>query len=360
MKAQHTIPIKKLIKVSGRLFVLFLLGTILLTSLQELSFKNVVQRAVSLGSLFLFVFSINTILIHYFDIQRKSIEDRIWKQTFITGYFFNLVFFFVHYLVVEWLDKQGYTNIHQEPIAGLNGWRLIVFLMYSTLIIHAFIFLIQNYVLNQFEQSKIQMELLELKAAISEAVNQLLQQQIQPHFLFNALNILKSLIRKNPKRAEEYLLHLSDFLRLSISKNSSGVATVADELKICRDYMEMQHIRFGSAIRFQIDIENTDEVLQQKIPFFSLQPLLENAIKHNELTIENPLYIKIEHQGQYIIVSNNLQLKSILEASSGNGHSMLKERYNILNDDSPIFKTEGQIYSVSLKILKSEYSNRRR
>jgi Putative regulator of cell autolysis len=238
---------------------------------------------------------------------------------------------------------------HKNP--ELEGWRFYIFMLYATLVVFSFIFLIQNFVLHQYEKSRIQLELLELKASNSEAVNQLLQQQIQPHFLFNALNILKSLIRKDSKSAEAYLLRLSDFLRVSISNNKSGVATIEDELKVCDDYMEMQRIRFGDALQYKVDIKPNDLVLERKLPFFSLQPLLENAIKHNELTNENPLYIKIEKEGNCIKVSNNIQIKKYLEVSTGNGHNMLKERYKILDAPAPVIKTEGQIYSVSLQIL---------
>lgn len=346
----NKIPLRILVRESGKLFLCFLLGTLLITSLQDFNIDNLLYRSISLSTLFFVVFSINTVLLYHFDQKRKSSSERIWKKTFSIGYCCSLIFFFIHYSVVEWLNRNGITVLaHKNP--ELEGWRFYVFMLYATLVVFSFIFLIQNFVLHQYEKSRIQLELLELKASNSEAVNQLLQQQIQPHFLFNALNILKSLIRKDSKSAEAYLLRLSDFLRVSISNNKSGVATIEDELKVCDDYMEMQRIRFGDALQYKVDIKPNDLVLERKLPFFSLQPLLENAIKHNELTNENPLYIKIEKEGNCIKVSNNIQIKKYLEVSTGNGHNMLKERYKILDAPAPVIKTEGQIYSVSLQIL---------
>ncbi len=346
----NKIPLSILIRESGKLFLCFLLGTLLITSLQDFNLDNLAYRAISLSTLFFVIFSINTFLLYYFDQKRKNSSERIWKKTFSIGYCCSLVFFFLHYSVVEWMNKNGMVlSAHKTP--ELQGWRLSVFMLYATLVVFSFIFLIQNFVLHQYEKSRIQLELLELKASNSEAVNQLLQQQIQPHFLFNALNILKSLIRKDPKSAEAYLLRLSDFLRVSISNNKSGVATIEEELKVCNDYMEMQRIRFGEALQYKVDIKENDFVLGKKLPFFSLQPLLENAIKHNELTKDNPLYIKIEREGNFIKVSNNIQIKKNLEVSTGNGHNMLRERYKILDGEPPIIKVEGQIYSISLQIL---------
>lgn len=346
----NKIPLRILIRESGKLFLCFLLGTLLITSLQDFNIDNLLYRSISLSTLFFVIFAINTFLLYYFDQKRKNSSERIWKKTFSIGYCCSLVFFFIHYSVVEWMTRNGITVLaHKNP--ELEGWRFYIFMLYATLVVFSFIFLIQNFVLHQYEKSRIQLELLELKASNSEAVNQLLQQQIQPHFLFNALNILKSLIRKDSKSAEAYLLRLSDFLRVSISNNKSGVATIEDELKVCDDYMEMQRIRFGDALQYKVDIKPNDLVLERKLPFFSLQPLLENAIKHNELTNENPLYIKIEKEGNCIKVSNNIQIKKYLEISTGNGHNMLKERYKILDAPAPVIKTEGQIYSVSLQIL---------
>src|SRR5690625_6092884 len=164
----------------------------------------------------------------------------------------------------------------------------ILYLMYCLLIINSYVLLLQNFLLHQHEKKRIEMELLQLKAINSETKNQLLQQQIQPHFLFNALNILKSLIRKYPETAEAYLVRLSDFLRVSVSGNKTGLATVREELKLCEDYMEMQKIRFGNAICYDVKIQEDDDCIARYLPFFSLQLLVENAIKHNELTELHP------------------------------------------------------------------------
>ncbi|HRP89159.1 MAG TPA: histidine kinase [Edaphocola sp.] len=352
----NKIPIRLLIRSSGRLFLLFLLGSLLITSIQDLSLRNLGQRAFSLGSLFIGIFIINTYVFYYFDKKRKNNTERIWKKTFALGFVMSLAYFVLHFLVITQLEKIGLIDIKRD-VSVLKGWRLVFFVLYSSLVVYSFIFLIQNSVLAQYEKNQMQLELLQLQASNAETVNQLLRQQIQPHFLFNALNVLKSLIKRDKNRAEHYLLHLSDFLRLSIAKNSSGVSTLKEELKICNDYMEMQSIRFTEAIQYQVDIPNEDHIMAMKLPFFSLQPLLENAIKHNELTLEQPLYIKISKEGNYIKVSNNLQEKSYSEPSSGNGLTMLQERYRILKEEAPVIKKEGMIFSVSLKILQHEHSN---
>lgn len=343
-----------LIKQNGKLFFFFLVGLMLIISLQNWEWPSSLYKFISMSIHFLCIFLINIALMYYFASKRKKKKDRIWKKTFILGYLASFIIFVIINLISNHFQKAGIlvtSGEFADLLNRLTGWRLLLFMMYANLVLYSFVFLVQNFILSQYEKNRIQIELLQLKSANSETTNQLLQQQIQPHFLFNALNILKSLIRKDPKAAEVYLIKLSDFLRVSISKNRSGKALLKEELKVCADYMEMQHIRFGNALQYSVLIDSHDEVMNSKLPFFSLQPLLENAIKHNELTTNNPLSITIEKEDDYIVVSNNLQPKSNLEVSSGNGHRMLQERYRILSEEKILIQKDDSRYKVSLKIL---------
>ena len=99
-----------------------------------------------------------------------------------------------------------------------------------------------------------------------------LKQQIHPHFLFNSLNTLKALINKSPDDAEDYLIKLSDFLRVTVSTEYDNIVKIKDELKLCLDYLEMQKIRYGEALQFHIDIP--EKIVQTGfVPVFSLQLL---------------------------------------------------------------------------------------
>ena len=347
---QPKISLRILIRESGKLFLCFLFGTLLITSLQDFNPRSLLYKFITLSTLFLFIFGVNTFFLYYFDQKRRHSTERIWKKTFAWGYTCSLIFFFLHRVAIEQLEKSG-MFVYRNPDDDLQGWKLTVFILYANLVVYSFIFLIQSFVLHQYEKSRIQVELLQLRASNTETVNRLLQQQIQPHFLFNALNILKSLIRKEPKSAEAYLLRLSDFLRVSISKNTTGMATIREELKVCGDYMEMQRIRFGDALQYKVEMAPSDPVMDEKLPFFSLQPLLENAIKHNGMTKDDPLLIRISREGDHIRVSNNLQPRQHAEVSTGNGHGMLKKRYKMLIGEEPVIRQEGGIYFVSLKIL---------
>lgn len=352
----HKIPVKLLIKESGRMFAYFIIGALLITSLQDFDLNNLLYKAISLSTLLTFIFFANTYVLYYFDKKRKSLSEKIWRKAYAVGYLSSLFFFFIHHFFIQYFQQKGYIVIPQD-IKQFTGWRLIVFIVYANFVVYSFVFFIQNFILHQYEKSRIQLELMQLKSSNADTTNQLLKQQIQPHFLFNALNTLKSLIKKRPDTAEDYLIRLSDFLRASFSHKPSGLSTVAEELTICNNYMEMQKIRFGDSINYRVDIADTDPDLQHLLPVFSLQPLLENAIKHNIATIENPLTIKIVKENNYIMVSNNLQFKNSMETSTGNGLVNLKERYKILSEDEVIINNDNHTFSVKIKILRNEHRN---
>jgi LytS/YehU family sensor histidine kinase len=203
----------------------------------------------------------------------------------------------------------------------------------------------------QHHKSEIELENTRLKMSHLLARHQHLQHQLQPHFLFNSLNTLKSLIRTSSGKAEEYLMHLSFFLRSSLAKNELALITLAEEWQLCNYYFEMQKIRYGNAFYYSMQIP--DEALATvQVPAFSLQLLAENAIKHNALTIEKPLHIQIAYDGEYICVKNNKQAKAITEPASAIGLKNLSERYRMISgNDIEVIDAEHH-FIVKIKALK--------
>jgi len=195
-----------------------------------------------------------------------------------------------------------------------------------------------------------------LRMANLEAKHSQLKQQLQPHFLFNSLNVLKSLIKRFPEQAEDYLEKLSEFLRFSINANMQTLIPLKEELELVTNYLHMQQVRFGNALNFNINIPSS---LQGKVPVYSLQLLAENAIKHNVLTNANPLNIFIngDKEKKIISLSNNLQPKSTIDETNGVGLTNLSERYKLLgNYDISIIKTDNE-FTVAIKVLENESSN---
>jgi len=234
----------------------------------------------------------------------------------------------------------------------LNPLLLIV-MLFIGFIINTQILVFQNYIILYDAKRQSDLENYYLKTANAEAANQLLRQQIHPHFLFNSLNTLKSLYKKDPVKAEGYLISLSDFLRVSISNSNIKIIRLKEELKLCKDYLDMQKIRFGESLFYTFSVSD-DASESGNVPSFSLQPLIENAIKHNELSERFPLHIKIKQENDRIVVTNNLQLKTTSEESTGSGLANLSERYRFLSNDDLVIENDETFFSVSIKILNMD------
>lgn len=164
--------------------------------------------------------------------------------------------------------------------------------------------------LNHYSESLVKekdVELSRLKEAKAEAEVKMLQSQINPHFLYNALNSIASLAHTDADKTEKMALSLSDLFRHSINRKEKKVNTLGDELSLVRNYLEIEQIRFGNRLEFSIDVE--PDLLAVEIPMFMLQPLVENAIKHGISKIEGKgeisLQIVKKNSGILISVQDN-------------------------------------------------------
>lgn len=196
----------------------------------------------------------------------------------------------------------------------------------------------------QLENENNQLKISQLEAQLAQLKN-----QINPHFLFNALSSLKSLMKRNPEIAEGYLMKLSDFLRISINQHKDLVL-LEEELQLCNDYIDLQKMRFQAGIKYSVAIDKT--ALRYKIPFFAIQSLLENAIKHNAINAVNPLHIQVNVKDDCVEVSNNILPQFSLQTSSQTGLRNLNERFKI-HTGVPIVITEDKNrFQVQLKLIK--------
>jgi two-component system LytT family sensor kinase len=349
---QRKILKKYLIKNSYQLFLIYMIYS-------SSDIKVIAMRSFSVALSAFIVFIANAQIIVYY--KTKANVDtsfrNIQKRIFCTGYLMTLCITVLHHTILTTLIQAGFNIQPLHIIEIAEPWKVLVLMTYVSLLQYIFVYLIQNFTMTQYEKTRIEMQLLNLKASNAETVNLLLKQQIQPHFLFNALNTLKSLIRKRPEIAEDYLIRLSDFLRASFSDHPSGIATLHDELEICNNYMEMQKVRFGDAIIYYVDEASVSAFKQHMLPVFSLQPLLENAIKHNVATLTTPLSIKVYAIDDYIKVENQLHPKKTIDDSTGKGINNLKERYKILTGDEVIVEQDVEKFVVSIKLLKHENSH---
>jgi two-component system LytT family sensor kinase len=268
----------------------------------------------------------------------------------------SVLFYLSSYLgsILIWLFvRTAYSIITGQPWEG-EGERVVwayVMAILTCYVLNTMILLAQNMVILQHRKSQSEIENLQLRANASDTANLLLRQQIHPHFLFNALNTIKSLYIQDFDKGEEYLINLASFLRISISNQNTKTCLVKSELSFCMHYLKMQQIRFGTAMNYKIII--SDHIAETcYLPYFSLQPLVENVLKHNTLTEQRPILITIKEDNGYITVSNNLQPRGRTEDSTGQGLSNLAERYRLLEEEPISITSDNQMFSVRIKLLE--------
>ncbi len=341
-------PLKELVRYSVVLSAAITVLVALMIYTQELDLMAAVSRAIISGMVLLFTCMVSIALIVLFELRNFTNSTRHTRLRFILGSLINILMMLSYHFIRIWSERYGLVPeglLYSEGMGQLQNWQWFLLISIPSLMVYGLVHLLHNFILLHYLKTQSELEVSRLRSVNAETTNQLLRQQVQPHFLFNALNVLKSLIKQDQKTAEVYLLRLSDFLRTSFSKNKKGIATVRDEVKLCRDYLEMQKMRFGDALLYTFEVP--DYTLDRTLPFFSLQPLAENAIKHNELTDEKPLHIRVLVEGDTVKVENNLQRLLRVEGSTGNGLSNLSERYRLLSGKQIQIHDDGQVFSVT-------------
>jgi ligand-binding sensor domain-containing protein len=178
---------------------------------------------------------------------------------------------------------------------------------------------------------------------------QLLKNQVNPHFLFNSFSTLMALIEEQPRQAIEYTEKLSDFFRIILQLKDEEVIHLKEELTIIDDYFFLLKKRFGENIDLDINIE--DEILKSSIPPMTLQILIENAVKHNIISKDKPLRIKIYSTKKQIIIENNLQPKITKEVSTGIGLENIFKRYRLKTDKVPEIEKNDKLFKVILPVI---------
>ena len=176
-----------------------------------------------------------------------------------------------------------------------------------------------------------------------------LKNQLDPHFLFNSLNVLNGLIEEDPKKASLFTTDLSRIYRYVLEHKDKSLVSLQEELTFSKAYLNLLNLRFEAGI--QIDVPIKEEEIHGFILPLSLQLLIENVIKHNVISLKNPLMLKIYRKNDYLYVENNLQKKKVLNGNSGIGLKNIRERYALLSSLPVYIHESNDLFSVGLPII---------
>lgn len=176
-----------------------------------------------------------------------------------------------------------------------------------------------------------------------------LQNQINPHFLFNSLNVLSSLIQEDARQADRFVQQLAQVYRYVLAVQDKEMVPLAEELQALDAYLFLLDIRFGDALHWQNEVQPT---VAENIPPLSLQMLVENAIKHNVVSQKHPLSLRLSRVGEhYLKMENNVQQKEQDNISLGIGLQNIEQRFTFLSDRPVKIDRSATHFSVSLPIL---------
>jgi len=248
------------------------------------------------------------------------------------------------------------TLLKQVFSSGFQEKRPFFFIaLFSYLIVHFILLLVARLVNLNFQHQQNIIEKEQAKQKTLQHQLQALRTQINPHFLFNALNSLNALIRQKSDKASTFVDKLSLLLRSTLQRSDKDFITIQDELDYLENYMYLQKERFGD--KFNVDIQIPEEWTKELIPSFSLQLLVENAIKHNVISKKQPLSVEIYTEGSYLVVRNLLQERRDSVESTETGLSNLSTRFNLLKKRRIQIIKDKEYFSVKLPILNDESSN---
>ena len=210
-----------------------------------------------------------------------------------------------------------------------------------------FIYLYKWYQENKLKEQKV-------IAGNASAKFESLKNQIDPHFLFNSLNVLSSLIEENPDNAQRFTTSLSKIYRYVLEQKDKELVLVEEELAFAKTYMNLLKMRFENSISYELPSEYDNS--EARVVPLSLQLLLENTIKHNSASEQKPLHIKIYVENNYLVIQNNLQKKEVLQERKGVGLQNIVARYALISERKVLIDENESDFKVFIPILTKQIS----
>jgi len=336
--------------------IIFVIGNLLYGGFP---FQSVYAFAINFAFYQLYSFVIGFANMYYFDfLKTKEWNENNATIRIVIGIFGSTVISLACLFVLRLFTEMSMNNkSFNEFLANENieNYQFGLWISLTIVIIFHFI-----YFYNKYQQKKVKES--QIIAKTESAKFESLKSQLDPHFLFNSLNVLTSLIGENPKQAEKFTTKLSKVYRYVLEQKDKDLISLEEELKFAKSYMELLKMRFEDGINFNILSQNSNPEL--KIVPLSLQLLLENAIKHNVISSKYPLEINIYEENGFLCVENNINPKASLNKSTKIGLKNIYQRYGLITDKQVEITTKNKIFKVKLplltqkiKIMETNYIN---
>lgn len=330
----------KTFKISNKIIWLssFFLGV--LTSVPKIAEHHFNPYEALVDSTVTFLFAV---FIWYYNIltlpafSSKDIANGFSIVRLVKSLFFGIMVMFILACIQQFL----LTHLHFGPVMLMFEVRGILVNITFYMFIHL---LYQSY-----HNQQVGIELERTKADNLGSQYELLRQQVNPHFLFNSLNTLKYMAESGDSHTVDFILKLSNFYRFTLDSRKMDLIQLSEELEILNTYMFLLKARFEDGIDLSVTIDPAH--YQSLLPPFTLQLLVENCIKHNIVSLDRPLHIRLYSEDEFILIENQVQLKITPESSTGMGLENINQRYiHLLNRKIEILATET-LFTIKLPVI---------
>ncbi|MES2576772.1 MAG: 2TM domain-containing protein [Bacteroidota bacterium] len=263
---------------------------------------------------------------------------------FIGSFLVSLAVIFLMHLFEEVVYNKNsfdYFLANEKPSSYLAS---IIITFFVTLSIYTISFY-KAYNENKVKEQKI-------IAGTANAKFESLKNQIDPHFLFNSLNVLSSLIEENPDNAQRFTISLSKIYRYVLEQKDKELVSVEEELAFAKTYMNLLKMRFENSLFYELPTTAINP--DAKVVPLSLQLLLENTVKHNVVSEQRPLHIRIYVEGDYLAVQNDYQKKEVLQERQGVGLQNIVNRYGIITNRKVLIIQNEKTFTVKIPLLTKQ------
>lgn len=230
---------------------------------------------------------------------------------------------------------------------NFRNWFMINIALLISAFLHA-----KSFMSELSKTSKKEVVEQKLIAKSANAQFESLKNQLDPHFLFNSLNVLSSLIDENPIQAQKFTASMSKIYRYVLEQKDKELVTIEDEIEFAKTYCGLLKTRFEDSVNFIFDVK--EDYLRKFVVPLSLQLLLENCIKHNLATSSKPLLIRIFTEGDTLCIENNLQIREQIKESAGIGLANIVQRYSLLTKKNVFIEKSEDYFKVKLPILSEK------
>jgi len=289
-----------------------------------------------------------------YEVNRRFEGKISWLKHPVKRLVFTAMSYFIYTLVVSTILLAGYAVFTSQTVSlGTFRFEWIAQEVFFSITVAFFIitvFMARSWLM-QWKKSALETE--RLRAELAENRYTALVNQLNPHFLFNSLNVLCGLVYEDADKSARFTRKLSQIYRYLIDVQNEELVELEKEIKFARDYLSLQKVRFEEKLTFDIKV---GDIAGYYLPPLSLQLLLENAVKHNTATVENPLSIRIEQHKGNLVVENNVHITEPKdnESNEGIGLTNINKRYKLLGKRTPIIRHDVNFFRVELPLLTLE------